>query len=164
MFLVDVMSLDNLFAALKARNEIFVKLMIWFFSGCSISKQTWDGILPMYSCIIIEEIVAHYYYTLLHCNDPSVFTMLLRRHKLIRNDFLHCWWPSWCFAQRIDCNRVIDRDIITYGALLAAYLDESSSRNTVNDNILCIDYTLQAYTYVVNYVSRVTVNVDLSDK
>lgn len=51
---------------------------------------------PMYCCIIIEQIVAHYYYTLLHCNDPSTFTMLLQCH--IRNDFLHCWWPELMFC------------------------------------------------------------------
>lgn len=112
--LVDdiTISLDSLFAALKARNEIFVNLVIWLFTDVQSTKQTRDGIRgvsPMYS--YIEQIIARYYYTLLHCNDPFAFTMLPRRHMLIRNDFLHCWWPSWCFAwrtnwlQSCDCAR-----------------------------------------------------------
>lgn len=118
----------------------------------------------MHYCITIESSDDYYCYTLLRCNVSFAFIMLPRRHMhiYICNDFLHCWWPSWCFARRTNW---LQSWLIT--TLLATYLYESSSCHTVDDCILHIDYyTSQAYTYVVNYVSRATVNVDidLSDK
>lgn len=106
---------------------------------CSIS-ETNSGrnrrASSMHYCITIKRIVGrYYYYTLLRCNDPLAFTMLPWRHMLIRNDFLHCWWPSWCF-----CSNELIAIAWLIAILLATYLYESSLRHTVDGNILHVDY------------------------
>lgn len=112
---------------------------------CSISEtnsgRNRRASSSMHYCITIKRMVGrYYYYTLLRCNDPLAFTMLPWRHMLICNDFLHCWWPSWCF-----CSNELIAIAWLIAILLATYLYESSLRHTVDGNILHVDYLAGVY-------------------
>lgn len=116
-------SLDSLFAASKVRNEIFVNLVSWWFvADVQWAKQMRDEI-RMHYCITIESsdviiVILYYVVTiLLHLRCYHDVTCLYIYIYIITiiysNDFLHCWWPSWCFARRTNWLRiVINRDII----------------------------------------------------